>query len=126
MIDAPHLKTKTLSIADKKRAVKMQVHALVQLGLDIGAQSAESRSEAIVADNATGEATALFAYGHDLIRRLDGTANGPAVLVLWRRFAWTSLGSPKTKFRLSSSMILGSVAAVQVSRGLECGLSKGW
>ena len=106
MIDAPRLKTKTLTPADKKRALKLQVNAITQLGLDIGADTTDSRSETIVAEKDTGEMTALYAYGQDLIRRLDGTASGPAVLVLWRRFAWTSLGSPKPKFRLSSSMIL--------------------
>ena len=106
MIDTPHLKTKSLSTADKKRAAKMQVHCILQLGIDIGAKPNESRSEEIVAEN--GEATALLAYGHDLIQRLDAIANGPAVLALWRRFAWNSSGSPKPKFRLSTRLVLNA------------------
>jgi hypothetical protein len=104
MIDAPNLKTKSLSAADKKRALKMQVHSILQLGFDVGARLDESRAEAIVSDH--GEATALLAYGHDLIQRLDAVATGPAVLALWRRFAWNSSGSPKPKFRLSAKLIL--------------------
>ena len=104
MIDAPHLKTKTLSTADKKRAVKMQQHAVIQLGIDIGAKPNEVLAEKIVSEN--GEPSALIAYGHDLIQRLHGIANGPAVLALWRRFAWNSSGSPKPKFRLSTKMML--------------------
>jgi hypothetical protein len=104
MIDAPNLKTKSLSAADKKRALKMQVHSILQLGFDVSARLDESRAETIVSNN--GEATALLAYGHDLIQRLDAVANGPAVLALWRRFAWNSSGSPKPKFRLSAKMIL--------------------
>lgn len=104
MIDAPNLKTKSLSTADKKRALKMQVHSIIQLGIDFGAKLDESRAETIVSDN--GETTALLAYGHDLIQRLNATANGSAVLALWRRFAWNSSGSPKPKFRLTAKMIL--------------------
>jgi len=111
MIDAPNLKTKSLSTADKKRAWKMQVYSILQLGIDCGAKLDESRAETIVAEN--GEATALLAYGHDLIQRLNATANGPAVLALWRRFAWNSSGSPKPKFRLSTKMILDAESDLQ-------------
>jgi hypothetical protein len=104
MIDAPHLKTKALSTADKKRAVKMQQHAVIQLGIDIGAKPNELLADKIVSEN--GEASALIAYGHDLTQRLHATANGPAVLALWRRFAWNSSGSPKPKFRLSIKLML--------------------
>jgi hypothetical protein len=106
MIDAPNLKTKSLTTADKKRALKMQVHSIIQLGTACGAKLDESRAVAIVSDN--GETTALLAYGHDLIQRLNAIANGPAVLALWRRFAWNSSGSPKPKFRLSAKMILNA------------------
>lgn len=106
MIDAPNLKTKSLSAADKKRALTMQINSVLQLGIDTSAKLDASRAEAIVSEN--GETTALFAYGHDLIQRLDAIANGPAVLALWRRFAWNSSGSPKPKFRLSTEMILNA------------------
>ncbi|TWT34759.1 hypothetical protein [Blastopirellula retiformator] len=45
-------------------------------------------------------------YGLDLLLRVQGYAEGPAVLALWRRFAWTPQGSPRPKFRLSDKMIL--------------------
>ena len=106
MIDAPHLKTKSLSPSDKKSAARMQINAVMQLGIDIGHLVADFQAEAIVYDPLTAEAAALLTYGHDLIQRLDAIANGPAVLALWRRFAWTRTGSPKPKFQLSSRMIL--------------------
>lgn len=112
MIDAPNLKTKSLSTADKKRALKMQVHSVIQLSIDFGAKLDESLAETIVSDN--GETTALLAYGHDLIQRLNATANGPAVLALWRRFAWNLSGSPKPKFRLSAKMILNAESELSV------------
>ena len=33
---------------------------------------------------------------------------GPAVLVLWRGFAWTKEGSPKKGFKLTAEMIIDS------------------
>jgi hypothetical protein len=106
MVDAPHLKTKSLTTADKRRAVRMQVKAMMQLGIDAGAPLDELRAEVFVSLPETGESSALHAYGHDLIQRLDAVANGPAVLALWRRFAWSASGSPKPRFRLTSRMIL--------------------
>ena len=112
LIDAPNLKTKSLSTADKKRALKMQMHSVIQLGIDCGARLDETRAEEIASEN--GEATALLAYGHDLIQRLNAVANGPAVLALWRRFAWNSSGSPKPKFKLTSQMMLKAESDLQV------------
>ena len=106
MVDAPHLKTKSLTTADKKRAVRMQVKAVMQLGIDAGAALDELRAEEIVSRPETGEASALHAYGHDLIQRLNAIANGPAALALWRRFAWSTTGAPKPRFKLTSKMIL--------------------
>lgn len=106
LVDAPHLKTKSLTTADKKRAVNMQIHALMQLAIDTGAALDELQAEEIASHAETGEASALLAYGHDLIQRLDAIANGPAVLALWRRFAWNASGSPKPRFKLNAKMIL--------------------
>lgn len=106
MVDAPHLKTKSLTTRHKKHAVNMQIDALMQLAIDIGADLDKSRAEEIANHPETGEASALHAYGHDLIQRLNGIANGPSVLALWRRFAWNASGSPKPKFQLKAKMIL--------------------
>lgn len=111
MIDAPRLKTKAVSAADKKRAGRMQVRAVWQLGIDVGANPTVTLAEEIVAEN--GEATALLAYGHDLIERLDAAAHGPAILALWRKFAWSSSGSPKPKFRLSTKLIIDAESHLQ-------------
>ena len=84
----------------------MQINAIMQLGIDAGATAVELRAEEIVSRPETGEASALHAYGYDLIQRLNAIANGPAVLALWRRFAWNTTGSPKPRFRLNSRMII--------------------
>ncbi len=46
------------------------------------------------------------AYGQDLLRRVEGFAQGAATLELWRAFAWTAEGSPKKGFQLRTRDIL--------------------
>lgn len=58
------------------------------------------------------ESVSLLTYAHDLITRTKGLAVGPAVLVLWRGFAWTRQGSPKKGFELSVENILEGEALV--------------
>jgi hypothetical protein len=43
-----------------------------------------------------------------LLSRIKGISAGPAVLALWRGFAWTKQGSPKNDFKLSTEMIIDS------------------
>ena len=52
------------------------------------------------------EDASMVAYADDLIQREKGIANGPAVLALWRGFAWNETGSPKHGFRLKVSLIV--------------------
>ena len=40
--------------------------------------------------------------------REKGIAEGPAVLALWRSFAWNEAGSPKDGFRLKAELITAS------------------
>jgi len=101
LIDAPNLKTRTPTPADKKRAQRMTLDALKHLASEQGVWLAEARGKAMLEDASLREPLALLAYGLDLLRRMKGHAVGPASLVLWRTFAWLPSGSPKKKFRLS-------------------------
>ena len=106
LVDAPNLKPKKLTTADKRRANKMRANAVSQLAIDNSvAVSANSISE-LLDDTNIHSQSSLLAYGHDLLQRLNGIANGPAVLSLWRGFAWNENGSPKPKFQLKADMIM--------------------
>lgn len=106
LINAPNLKTKKLTSADKKRASKLKADAIRELAAEHQVTLTEQAVEEIVDDTRLRESLSLVAYGHDLLRRLKGIATGPAVLALWRGFAWTETGSPKQGFRLSADAIL--------------------
>jgi hypothetical protein len=112
MVAMPRLQTKTLMRSDKERARKLTVSALRQLALELDVPLDASVAEAIADEPEMREQLALVAYGHDLLRRLGGIAEGPASLALWRRFAWTPQGSPKHGFELTAAAILDAEAEV--------------
>ena len=108
LIPMPRLQTKKLTRADKKRARKMQIAVIRDLAAEHDCSLSDEIAERLADDPALREGLALAAYGRDLLRRLDGVADGPASLALWRTFAWTPQGSPKQNFTLTSTAILGS------------------
>lgn len=108
LIEAPSLKRKKTTNSDKRRARKMVVSALQQLAISHDIVIDDKDAEKIADDPELSEPLALVAYGHDLLSRMKGVAVGPAILVLWRDFAWTKEGSPKKKFKLSADLIFES------------------
>ncbi len=50
----------------------------------------------------------MSAWAHELTQRLEGYVTGPAVLALWRMFAWTREGSPKKGFTLRAEDVLAA------------------
>jgi hypothetical protein len=112
LVDMPRLQPKKLTRHDKERARKLTASALRQLALDLELAIAEPFVEQTIDERTMRESLALVAYGHDLLRRLDGIVEGPATLALWRRFAWTAEGSPKHGFELTAGAILDAEAAV--------------
>lgn len=106
LVDAPNLKAKKVTSADKRRAHKIRVETLLQVAMENVIPITESQIGGLLEDAANLESASLLAYGYDLLQRTKGIANGPAILALWRSFAWTTAGSPKAKFRLTPDLII--------------------
>jgi hypothetical protein len=106
LIDAPHLKTKKLGPADKRRAQTMRSNALANIAARERLVISQDDIENLLNDRQVFEEASLVAYGTDLLRREQGIASGPEVLALWRGFAWNESGSPKPDFRLTAKMIV--------------------
>ncbi|KAA1257419.1 hypothetical protein LF1_52680 [Rubripirellula obstinata] len=106
LIDAPNLKTKRVGPRDKRRADKLRSDALAQLAIERSTPKTDSEIATYLSDHDCRRDAALIAYGHDLLERVNGIANGPAILSLWRGFAWSPSGSPIPKFKLTSDCIL--------------------
>lgn len=106
LADAPNLKAKKVTSADKRRAEKMRIGTLLQVALENQITITESEITEVLEGNEHVERASLVAYGYDLLQRMKGIANGPAVLSLWRGFAWTKAGSPKSGFRLTADLII--------------------
>jgi len=108
LVDAPNLKTKKVQSTEKRRAQKMRVNALLDMAAEHGLDVGEEEITDLLNDRQTSEDASLVAYGYDLLQRAKGIANGPAVLVLWRGFAWNERGSPKHGFRLKAKLIVAA------------------
>lgn len=106
LVQSPHLKAKKLTRVDKHHATTMRINAMLNLAAEHGLNAREDLIETQLTDRELFVDASLLAYGYDLLQRKKGIANGPAVLALWRGFAWNESGSPRQHFRLSSELIL--------------------
>lgn len=105
LVSAPHLQVKKVAATDKKRARKMKIAAVRDVAAEHAVTVTDEQVEAMVDDPRLREAVSLVTYGRDLLRRMKGIVSGPAVLVLWRGFAWTEEGSPKKGHQLKAEAI---------------------
>jgi hypothetical protein len=112
LVAASHLKTKKITAKEKKRAFKLKASFLRKAAMRFEKRIDDKRAEEIIKRPDLKEAAALAAYGDQLVSRMKGHVEGPALLVLWREFAWTASGSPKKKFKLEAYEILKSVATL--------------
>ncbi len=112
LVEAPNLKTKKVKSGDKRLAGRMRIDAFHQVAAEHALVVANTEIEQLLEDDTNYENASLLAYGLDLFQRMQGIANGPAVLALWRGFAWNRSGSPKRKFSLSAKMILDAESSI--------------
>lgn len=115
MVDAPNLRTKKLTNRDRKRARKLEASFLRATAIEMEVALSVERCDELLDSDDLRESIAMATYGRDLLRRLEGSSEGPASLVVWRRFAWTRLGSPRKGFQLSADAILAAEAAVRAA-----------
>ena len=100
LVKAPHLQTKKLSPKMKQRALRLMVDRIQQLAIESGTPVTPDSAEQIATFEQTRRWAGYSAYGHWLIKRLDGLTDGPSILALWREIAWNKSGSPIPKFEL--------------------------
>jgi hypothetical protein len=113
-----NLKTKSLTKVDKNRAAKLRVRRIEMLALEEGLPFNESLVHESLQDAEVRHSASLSAYGSELLERLNGFSDGPAVLALWRDFAWNQNGSPNRDFKLTTKHITeAEKALVALLRG---------
>ena len=106
LVAVSHLRTKKLRTQDKKRAKKLKIDYLKKLAIHCDKDLDDAQARKIADDPNLRETLAMATYGDQLIRRVQGHVEGPALLALWRDFAWDIKGSPKRNFELKASHIL--------------------
>jgi hypothetical protein len=100
LVNAPHLRPKRPTRRDKAHAEQLMANRVAALAREEGIAATDPAVVAVVRGDDTRRAAGYSAYGHWLIRRLEGDTPGTAVLALWREIAWTRAGSPLKNFRL--------------------------
>ena len=106
LVAAPYLRTKKLTKEDKKRAKKLKIDYLNKLSIHYDKDLDDVEARKIADDPQLREILAMATYGDQLILRIHGHIEGPALLALWRDFAWNVNGSPKKNFKLKATHIL--------------------
>jgi hypothetical protein len=101
-----HLRTKKLRPKDKQRARELKENYLVSLAADNHVDTDTEKIDGLLTNPELSIDAALATYGEQLLARCRGVRSSPAVLALWREFAWTRAGSPNHKFRLRAQDII--------------------
>ncbi len=106
LADPQNLKPKSLTPQDRKRAAKLRLRRLEELSLGSGIGFDEDRAHSILDIESHRLDASISAYASALLERLRGFSDGPAVLALWRDFAWNRSGAPIRNFKLRANDIL--------------------
>ena len=109
-----YIRTKSLTREDKERAQKLRIRRLEMLAREECLPSFELRIRESLADEELRLRASFSAYGAALLDRLKGISDGPAVLALWRDFAWNQNGSPNRDFKLKTKLITDAEKALIV------------
>ena len=86
--------------------MRLREDAILRISAALNLKAAAPQLIELLQDRTRLEEASLVAYGIDLESRQKGFAEGPAILALWRSFAWNENGSPKRNFQLTAGLIL--------------------
>lgn len=100
-----HLQPKKLGRRDREEARLLKKTFLERLAGEAAIGVQPEGIEQLLRDPEASRRAALAAYGHELLRRLEGQAWGASALALWREFAWSPKGSPIKGFKLEARKI---------------------
>lgn len=107
-----HIRPKSLTREDKERAKKLRIRRMEMLARQEGLPFYELRIRESLEDDQCRLNASFSAYGAALLDRIKGVSDGPAVLALWRDFAWTRHGSSNREFKLKAKQIIDSEKAL--------------
>jgi hypothetical protein len=110
LVAAPHLRARRISDHEKDRAHSLKVDYLKRLAAECRGKLSDLEAGVLVGASETAEPIALATYGEALVARCHGSSGEPALLALWREFAWTRTGSPRRDFELNAETILDAEA----------------
>jgi hypothetical protein len=88
----------TPSKKDFETALQLKRIYLAQLAGELAPPASPRAIETVLATRELRESLSMATWGAELPRRAEFASQGPAVLALWREFAW-SRGKPRRDFK---------------------------
>jgi hypothetical protein len=110
LVAAPHLRLRRISVRERTRARALKLEHLGRLAAERQQPLTDELARVILDGEKTAEATAIATYGYALVARCNGSPGEPALLALWREFAWTQAGSPRKGFEFETALCLDAEA----------------
>lgn len=98
---ASHLVARRVGSRAKRGATEASVEAVERLADARGCTLAVGWARASIDRGEMRRHSALVAYVHDLVERVEGRSGDEVSLALWRRFAYTRQGAPIQGFELT-------------------------
>lgn len=103
---APYLKARKTTDRDKRKAQELMADTVQELAWAGGRELDRAELAKVASDQSLRRDLALVTYARHLMRRLQGGAGSPALLVVWRAFAWKAGGGRDREFALTAEIIL--------------------
>lgn len=115
--DSSRLAPKKLGPADVERATRLLEAELQSVAGGVAKSPSlnKAQTEALTCDPGLREPLAIAAWMSAIFRRMRGDYVGPEALVLWRRFAWSSKGSPKRDFKMTEAAVASAQVQVKAA-----------
>jgi hypothetical protein len=108
MIHSRFLKTKKITKQVKATAQDLMIHCLMKIADQQALRPTQTDMVQFMLDKPDlAFDIALITYVYELIRRMEYSSQGPAVLYLWRQIAWDD-NQPKKKFNLNPELVFAS------------------
>ena len=112
LVAASHLRPKKVLPADKRRARALKFDHVTALAAERGKAVDDATVDALIDGEELGRCIAMATWAEHLLRRSRGDNDGPAVLALWREFAWKPEGSPDPEFEPDARVLFDAELAI--------------
>ncbi len=108
LVPGPRLQSRRVGSRAKADAKNASARSILGIASSLDVEMTEADALSRVRDPEVRRASAVLAYAHDLIDRVNGRSADTMSLALWRRFAYDAHGKPIRGFEFSADIVSSS------------------